>query len=94
VPGSAAGHPKSRHHSAVPLPSACDGDGRIGMNRARNFFAGTDVGTSGRMYRQGDGLALETQHVPNSPNHENFPSTVLRPGEEFTSTTVFAFSTT
>jgi aldose 1-epimerase len=59
-----------------------------------NFFAGTDVGTSGKMYRQGDGLALETQHFPDSPNHPNFPSAVLRPGEEFTSTTVFAFSTT
>lgn len=58
-----------------------------------NFFDGTDVGTSGRMYRQGDGIALETQHFPDSPNHPHFPSTVLRPGEEFTSTTVFAFST-
>jgi aldose 1-epimerase len=58
-----------------------------------NFFAGTDVGTSGRMYRQGDGIALETQHFPDSPNQPTFPSTVLRPGEAFASTTVFAFST-
>ncbi len=58
-----------------------------------NFFDGTNVGTSGRMYRQGDGIALETQHFPDSPNHPHFPSTVLRPGEEFTSTTFFAFST-
>jgi aldose 1-epimerase len=59
-----------------------------------NFLDGTLVGTSGNMYRQGDGLALETQHFPDSPNHPEFPSTVLEPGQEFNSTTVYAFSTT
>ena len=39
------------------------------------------------------GSALETQHFPDSPNHPNFPSTVLRPGATFTSTTIYAFST-
>ena len=58
-----------------------------------NFLDGTLVGTSGRMYRQGDGLALETQHFPDSPNHDNFPSTVLRPGEEYDTTTIYRFST-
>jgi len=58
-----------------------------------NFLDGTVVGTSGRPYRQGDGLALETQHFPDSPNQPTFPTTELRPGEEFTSTTVYAFST-
>lgn len=38
------------------------------------------------------GIALETQHFPDSPNRPEFPSTVLRPGEEFTSTTVYGFS--
>ncbi len=57
-----------------------------------NFLDGTLVGTSGRMYRQGDGLALETQHYPDSPNHDNFPSTVLRPGEEYDTTTIYRFS--
>ena len=57
-----------------------------------NFLDGTLYGTSGRQYRQGDGLALETQHFPDSPNHANFPSTVLRPGETYTSTTVLDFS--
>ncbi|MFB8024862.1 MULTISPECIES: aldose epimerase family protein [unclassified Streptomyces] len=38
------------------------------------------------------GIALETQHFPDAPNHPGFPSTVLRPGEEFTSTTVYGFS--
>jgi len=57
-----------------------------------NFLDGTLVGTSGTVYRQGDGLALETQHFPDSPNQPNFPSTVLEPGSEFNSTTVYAFS--
>jgi aldose 1-epimerase len=57
-----------------------------------NFLDGTVVGASGKMYRQGDGFALETQHFPDSPNQESFPSTVLEPGEEFQSTTVYAFS--
>ena len=56
-----------------------------------NFLDGTLVGTSGRMYRQGDGLALETQHYPDSPNHANFPSTVLRPGQVYQTTTVYQF---
>jgi aldose 1-epimerase len=58
-----------------------------------NFLDGSLVGTGGRTYRQSDGFALETQHYPDSPNHPNFPSTVLRPGQEFNSTTVFKFST-
>jgi aldose 1-epimerase len=58
-----------------------------------NFLDGTLYGTSGRAYRQGDGLALETQHYPDSPNHPNFPSTVLRPGEKYDTTTVYRFST-
>jgi aldose 1-epimerase len=58
-----------------------------------NFLDGTLVGTSGRMYRQGDGLALETQHYPDSPNHPNFPSTVLRPGQRYDTTTIYRFST-
>jgi aldose 1-epimerase len=60
---------------------------------AGNFLDGTLVGTSGRMYRQGDGFALETQHFPDSPNHANFPSTVLRPGQVYQTTTVYQFST-
>jgi aldose 1-epimerase len=58
-----------------------------------NFLDGSLVGTGGRTYRQSDGFALETQHYPDSPNHPNFPSTGLRPGQEFNSTTVFKFST-
>ena len=56
-----------------------------------NFLDGSLYGTSHRAYRQGDGLALETQHYPDSPNHEYFPSTVLRPGETYETTTLFKF---
>jgi aldose 1-epimerase len=59
-----------------------------------NFLDATLVGTSGKMYRQGDGFALETQHYPDSPNHANFPSTVLRPGQVYQTTTIYQFSTT
>lgn len=57
-----------------------------------NFLDGTLTGPSGRTYRQGDGLCLETQHFPDSPNQPKFPSTVLRPGETYRSSTVHSFS--
>ena len=60
---------------------------------AGNFLDATLVGRNGRVYRQSDGFCLETQHFPDSPNQPEFPSTVLRPGEEFRSTTVYRFST-
>ena len=60
---------------------------------AGNMLDTTLVGASGRLYRQSDGLCLETQHFPNSPNQADFPSTVLRPGERFASTTEYRFLT-
>ncbi len=56
-----------------------------------NFQDGTLVGTGGRVYRQGDALCLETQHFPDSPNQPSFPSTVLRPGQTYRTTTVHSF---
>ncbi|MFE5400783.1 aldose epimerase family protein [Streptomyces sp. NPDC056580] len=56
-----------------------------------NFLDGTLTGTGGRTYRQGDALCLETQHFPDSPNHAAFPSTVLRPGQTYRTTTVHTF---
>lgn len=56
-----------------------------------NSFDGTLVGAGERTIRQGDGYALETQHFPDSPNRPEFPSTVLRPGQTFRSTTIFNF---
>lgn len=58
---------------------------------AGNFFDGSLYGPSGRVYRQSDGLALETQHFPDSPNQPNFPTTVLRPGDAYHTTTVYKF---
>jgi aldose 1-epimerase len=58
-----------------------------------NFLDGTLYGTSGHAYRQGDGLALETQHFPDSPNKPAFPSTTLRPGQTYRTSTVIGFST-
>jgi aldose 1-epimerase len=57
-----------------------------------NFLDGSLVGTSGRSYPQRAGLALEPQHFPDSPHHDNFPTTVLRPGLTFRSTTIYRFS--
>ena len=57
-----------------------------------NFLDGRLLGANGQAYRQGDGVCLETQHFPDSPNRPEFPSTVLRPGETFQSTTVHRFS--
>ncbi len=58
-----------------------------------NFLDGTVVGKGSVAYRQGDALCLETQHFPDSPNQPAFPSTVLRPGEQFRSSTILRFGT-
>jgi aldose 1-epimerase len=59
-----------------------------------NWFSGEVRGAQGKLYRPQEGLALETQHYPDAPNRPDFPSTELRPGDTFRSTTVFRFSTT
>ncbi|MEU6879928.1 aldose epimerase family protein [Streptomyces sp. NPDC046712] len=56
-------------------------------------FDGSVLGKSGTPYRAGAGIALETQHFPDSPNRPDDPSSVLRPGEEYRSRTVLRFST-
>ena len=58
---------------------------------AGNKLDGTIAGPAGRLYRQSDGLAFETQHFPDSPNRPEFPSTRLAPGETFASTTLWRF---
>jgi aldose 1-epimerase len=59
-----------------------------------NFLDGSITGKSGSVYRFRYGLALETQHYPDSPSHSNFPSTILRPGQQYRSRTVFQFGVT
>jgi len=56
-----------------------------------NLLDGTLVGKAGQVYSKGAGLCLETQHFPDSPNQPAFPSTVLRPGETYRTSTVFRF---
>ncbi len=56
-----------------------------------NKLDGSMSGKGGHVYGSRTGLCLETQHFPDSPNKPNFPSTVLRPGEHYKSTTVFKF---
>jgi aldose 1-epimerase len=58
-----------------------------------NHMDGAVVSAAGTTLRQGDGLALETEHFPDSPNKPGFPSTLLRPGETLRSTTVFHVTT-
>ncbi|MBI4541944.1 MAG: galactose mutarotase, partial [Gemmatimonadetes bacterium] len=57
-----------------------------------NFLDGTLRGKGGVVYRQRYGFAMETQHFPDSPNQAAFPSTILRPGREYRSRTIYRFS--
>ena len=57
-----------------------------------NFLDGTNVGKGGKQYQFRNGFCLETQHFPDSPNHPSFPSTLLQPGREYRTTTVYKFS--
>jgi aldose 1-epimerase len=57
-----------------------------------NFLDGTITGKSGKPYNFRNALCLETQHYPDSPNKANFPSTVLRPGKTYKTTTTYKFS--
>jgi len=57
-----------------------------------NYLDGTITGKGGKVYKKNFGVCLETQHFPDAPNQPAFPSTVLRPGEIFSSATVYAFS--
>ncbi len=56
-----------------------------------NNFNGSQTAGGGSLLRQGDAIAFETQHYPDTPNRPEFPSTLVRPGQVYTSTTVYAF---
>jgi aldose 1-epimerase len=57
-----------------------------------NFLDGKQIGHGGKPYNYRSGLCLESDHYPDSPNHPDFPTTVLNPGETFKSTTIYRFS--
>ena len=56
-----------------------------------NFLDGTLTGKAGAVYKHRTGFCLETQHYPDSPNQPKFPSTILKPGAEYKTSTVFTF---
>lgn len=58
-----------------------------------NFLDGTLTGKGGVVYKHRNGFAMETQHFPDSPNQTSFPSTILRPGQEYRTKTIYKFST-
>jgi aldose 1-epimerase len=58
-----------------------------------NFLDGKLKGKGGVVYKKHHAFCLEAQHFPDSVNHENFPSTILKPGEKYTQTTIYKFST-
>ena len=57
-----------------------------------NFFNGKVNGKYGKPIKFREALALETQKFPDSPNHSNFPSTLLNPGETYTHVCIYKFS--
>jgi aldose 1-epimerase len=57
-----------------------------------NFLDGTVTGKEGKVYQRRYAFCLETQHFPDSPNHPDFPSTELKPGKQYRTTTVFRFA--
>ena len=57
-----------------------------------NFLDGSLIGKSGKPYQRRSGFCLETQHYPDSPNKPNFPTTTLKKGATFKSTTIYRFS--
>jgi aldose 1-epimerase len=57
-----------------------------------NFLDGSITGKGGKVYNFRNGFCFEPQHFPDSPNHKNFPSTVLRPGETYKNTIIYRFS--
>jgi aldose 1-epimerase len=58
-----------------------------------NFLDGTIKGKDGKTYIHRGALCMETQHFPDSPNHPDFPSTELKPGQRYHTTTIYKFST-
>ena len=78
------------HNSLARLYGPID---EVRIPAGPNHADGTLTGKGGKVYVHRGGFCLETQHYPDSPNQPAFPSTVLRPGETYRSTTVFTFGT-
>ena len=57
-----------------------------------NHLKGTEIGKAGKAYTKRTGFCLETEHYPDSPNQPQFPSTLLEPGEVYSTTTIYRFT--
>jgi aldose 1-epimerase len=57
-----------------------------------NFLDGSNKGKGGAVYKKHAGFCLEAQHYPDSVNHKEFPTVILKPGDEYTQTTIYKFS--
>lgn len=57
-----------------------------------NFLDGTKIGHGGKPFKHRTGMCLESGHYPDSPNHPGFPTTIISPGETFTTKTIYRFS--
>ncbi len=57
-----------------------------------NFLDGSDIGKDGKKYEYRSGFCMEAQHFPDSPNHPDFPSTILMPGAIYKQQTIYKFS--
>jgi len=57
-----------------------------------NFLDGSIIGKEDKSYQQRSGFCLETQAAPNSVNHSHFPTTILRPGQEYRNETIYSFN--
>lgn len=64
----------------------------VQLYTGNSLNAAKDIGKAGKAYETYSAFCLETQHFPDSPNHDDFPSVVLRPGQWFSSTTIHKFS--
>ena len=86
---AAAEHP--RHFARVVDPASGRTLDVATTEPGVQFYAGNNLDDTRNGFARRTGFCLETQHYPDSPNHANFPSTILRPGDTFKSTTVFTF---
>jgi predicted homoserine dehydrogenase-like protein len=92
VDGTAGSILRQRAEAAGVVLTGCDGDQPGVQLYAGNFMDGTMVGKSGKIYRQGDGIALEPQHFPDAPNKPQFAPVRLDPGQTYRNVMVFKLS--
>ena len=58
-----------------------------------NYLGGCPMGKRGRIYHDNEAVAIECQHYPDSPNHPDYPTTVLNPGKVYKQVIIYSFET-